>query len=130
MTNKRAREVQVQAWFDPEDESERFVLEMLQHLQKTYGDKPKQAMYRAFYALNMVLEQDDRVPMPPMPSRQSKMIVEIKSAIDALAQLIKNGNISAIGDENAKVMLQTAAWNMNELERGLAESYRPMDLSE
>jgi hypothetical protein len=128
--SKRNREVQIQAWFDPEDPSEGFVLSMFEHMQRVYGDTKKQSIYRAMYALNMMLEQDMRIAVPPSQSRQTKMILEIRQAIEALTQMVKSGGTVVAGGDDAQMILKNAAWSMNELERGIADSYQPMDLGD
>lgn len=106
------------------------MLSMFEHMQRVYGDTKKQAIYRAMYALNMMLEQDMRIAVPPSQSRQTKMILEIRQAIETLTQMVKSGGTVVAGGDDAQMILKNAAWSMNELERGIADSYQPMDLGD
>ena len=136
MSNKRERELRVQAWFDPENPDEKPVADIVEKLRAVEGLKDKAILYYALVALG---QRDFPELVGGLSDRNAQISVRALASLDKLAQLIDtlpslllntpaNQGTRQLAD--AVHDLQNEFGQLDALESGVASRYQSFKFDE
>lgn len=128
-TTKRAREVNFQGWYDPEDPYESGVIDAFNHFQTKYSLKPKEVIAQAVLRMAQNDGDYESPVVQPAHDLSDSRYEQLTGLLSRLIAGIENGSFVPV-NEAARQTFQEDAETFDTISRSVAGRYRPISFED